>query len=62
MVKEDDEPKFRITLIQGGGNSFCEALRNSQNKFDIGIDEVLFTVDGFNEDDEIVEGKQKDED
>lgn len=36
--------KFKTTLVKGGGNSFCEALRNTGSKFDIDIDEVLFTV------------------
>ena len=38
--------KFKMTLVQGGGNSFCEALRNTGNKIDIGVDEVLFKVGG----------------
>ena len=37
--------KFKMTLVKGGGNSFGEALRNSSNNIDVGIDEVLFTVD-----------------
>ena len=44
--------RFKTTLVKGGGNSFCEALRNTNNTFDVGIDEVLFTVgeDAVNED------------
>ena len=46
--------KFKTTLVKGGGNSFCEALRNTNNNFDIGIDKVLFTVgeDVVNEDEQ----------
>ena len=46
--------KFKTTLVKGGGNSFCEAMRNMGNKFDIDIDQVLFTVgeSGVNEDSE----------
>lgn len=40
----ESERKFKTTLVKGGGNSFCEALRNTGSKFDVGIDEVLFTV------------------
>lgn len=43
-----------MTLVKGGGNSFGEALRNTGNKIDVGIDEVLFTVDenGIHENEE----------
>ena len=46
--------KFKTTLVKGGGNSFCSALRNTNNNFDIGIDKVLFTVgeDVVNEDEQ----------
>ena len=46
--------KFKTTLVKGGGNSFCAALRNTNNNFDIGIDKVLFTVgeDVVNEDEQ----------
>ena len=27
--------EFRMTLIQGGGDSFCEALRNTSNTFEV---------------------------
>ena len=27
--------EFRMTLIQGGGDSFCEALRNTNNTFEV---------------------------
>jgi hypothetical protein len=39
-----DKRKFKMTLVQGGGNSFVGALRNTGNKIDVGIDEVLFKV------------------
>ena len=39
------KPEFKMRLIQGGGNSFCEAVRNqSKSKFDIGIDDVMFQI------------------
>lgn len=44
MMKKNCK-KFKMTLVKGGGNSFGEALRNSGNKIDVGVDEVLFTVD-----------------
>ena len=48
--------KFKTTLVKGGGNSFCEALRNTGSKFDVGIDEVLFTVG-----DDVVSEDEKDD-
>lgn len=42
--KLTNSPKFNMRLIQGGGDSFCEALRNANNKFTIDIDDVLFTI------------------
>lgn len=47
---KEKERKFKMTLVQGGGNSFVEALRNTGNKIDVGIDEVLFKVGGDEED------------
>ena len=44
-MKGKEKRKFNTTLVKGGGNSFGEALRNTGNKIDVGIDEVLFTVD-----------------
>ena len=44
-MKGKEKRKFKVTLVQGGGDSFCEALRNNGNKIDIGIDEVMFKVD-----------------
>ena len=41
----ESKRKFKTTLVKGGGNSFGEALRNSSNDIDVGIDEVLFAVD-----------------
>lgn len=45
---------FKTTLVKGGGNSFGEALRNTGNKIDVGVDEVMFTVDenGIHENEE----------
>ena len=48
--------RFKTTLVKGGGNSFCEALRNTGSKFDVGIDEVLFTVG-----DDVVSEDEKDD-
>lgn len=42
--KLTNSPEFNMRLIQGGGDSFCEALRNANNKFTIDIDDVLFTI------------------
>ena len=42
--KLTNSPKFNMRLIKGGGDSFCEALRNANNKFTIDIDDVLFTI------------------
>lgn len=50
--KLTNSPKFNIRLIQGGGDSFCEALRNTNNKFTIDIDDVLFTIGDIREDGE----------
>ena len=55
---KEKERKFKMTLVQGGGNSFCEALRNTGNKIDVGIDEVLFTVG--NDEDGSVKGDNED--
>jgi len=54
LMKESGR-KFKTTLVKGGGDSFCEAVRNSSNDIDVGIDEVLFTVgeSGISEDDEL---------
>ena len=43
MMKKNGK-KFKMTLVKGGGNSFGGALRNSGNKIDVGVDEVLFKV------------------
>ena len=48
--KLTNSPKFNMRLIQGGGDSFCEALRNTNNKFTIDIDDVLFTIGDVRED------------
>ena len=48
--------KFKTTLVKGGGNSFCAALRNTNNNFDIGIDKVLFTVG-----EDVVNGDEQDD-
>ena len=50
--KLTNSPKFNMRLIQGGGDSFCEALRNTNNKFTIDIDDVLFTIGDIREDGE----------
>lgn len=56
MTKVEREPmkekerKFKMTLVQGGGNSFVGALRNTGNKIDVGIDDVMFKVGGDEED------------
>lgn len=42
---KEKERKFKMTLVQGGGNSFMGALRNTGNNIDVGIDEVMFKVD-----------------
>lgn len=46
--------KFKTTLVKGGGDSFCEALRNTGNDIDVGVDQVMFTVgeSGINVDSE----------
>ena len=48
--KLTNSPEFNMRLIQGGGDSFCEALRNANNKFTIDIDDVLFTIGDVRED------------
>lgn len=39
-----EKTKFKMTLVQGGGDSFAEAMKNLNNEFDIKIDQVLFKV------------------
>lgn len=52
--KTKKQKRFKTTLVKGGGDSFCGALRNNGNDIDVGIDEVLFTVDkdGIHENEE----------
>ena len=63
MMKKNGK-KFKMTLVKGGGNSFGEALRNTGNKIDVGIDEVLFKVDESgiheNEESEVKDGLAQD--
>ena len=62
VMATSDKRKFKMTLVQGGGNSFVEALRNTGNKIDVGIDEVLFKVDelGIHEESEVKDGLAQD--
>lgn len=59
---KEKERKFKMTLVQGGGNSFVGALRNTGNKIDVGIDEVMFKVDelGIHEESEVKDGLAQD--
>ena len=61
MMKKNGN-KFKMTLVKGGGNSFGEALRNTGNKIDVGIDEVLFTVgeSEIHEESEVKDGLAQD--
>ena len=52
----NESRKFNMRLVKGGGNTFCEALRNTNNNFDIELDKVLFTVGA----DEVTEDEEDD--
>ena len=56
---EKSGKKFKMTLVKGGGDSFCGALRNSRNNIDVGVDEALFSVDedGIHENEKMDENK-----
>ena len=46
LMKESGRRKFKTTLVKGGGNSFCEAVRNMGNKFNPGDVVRKFNIGG----------------